>query len=258
MSHDARLSEQRMGTDLPSISRDSEMKLASIMLEIKDQLSKDYGIKLEYESRLYNTELYQFLKGRPTHVIQCKCPERTCVIPDGGIILIRVGKKRMPLLISEHKKQGDGKHQAMGNAIERSNKNVMWFQPWMIAESIMPYLIVCCGRDFRPQSYIIDRLAAITHYYPLNLINVYKDDDGLGGVSVLYTDNYTFSHDDVYNFGYAIAKKALSYYDGKYKILKRPVEDNEQPKLENGISDGSSDNLHREQAETAPIYRQCG
>lgn len=219
MSSSSQLSIQRLGTNLPVGSKEVDKKLFDIMKQVGADISKNHDVKI-YHDNLSNAELYaQMSVIREKHTLQSK---RSGIRPDGKVLLIKVKGNKMPLLISENKKQGDGKNQARGNAIERAAKNIMFIQTWMAKEKILPYLLFCYGKDFESESYIIDRIATMTHNYPLNRINVYKDADGLGGVSAFYKDKMknAFSEEEMYEICYDIAEKSLIYYMFKYGDLQ--------------------------------------
>ncbi len=178
-----------------------------------------------------NLELYEHIPlDRERHKLQSK---NTGIRPDGGVLMIVINGKRFPLIASEHKKQGDGKNQSKGNAIERSSKNIMFMQTWMASEGILPYLFICCGKDFSQGSYIIDRVATMMHNYPLNKINLYKDKYGIGGPSLFYRaegGHEAFSEKEMYDLCHEIAEKSLLYYQKKYGnvVNTRVLEENEQ------------------------------
>lgn len=219
MSTDIQLSKQRMGTDLPSGSKKVDKELFTLITQVGIDLSEKYGVEIIHVPFLANIELSEHIsEDRDKHVLQAKNPEKTGIKPDGGMLLARIGKKRKPLLAAENKKQGDGKNQAKGNAIERASKNIMFLQTCMAKEKILPYLFFCYGKDFGPRSYIIDRLATMTHNYPLNRINLFKDADNLGGASIFYREDLenAFSKKEMYQIAFEIAEKSLLYYFRKY------------------------------------------
>ena len=197
------------------------------------ELEKKHGVHVYYESELKNPELYQHIpENRSKHLLEAKNPHRTGIRPDGGILMVEVMKngtqQRMPILISENKKQGDGKtyykkdtgkpYQAKGNVVERLAKNVIFFQTWLADEGIMPFVALCYGKDFEAGSSIIDRVATIAHYHPANTVNVYKDKQNLGGFTWFYKET-EFTEEEIYDVLFSVAEKSMKYYADKYKVL---------------------------------------
>ncbi len=215
MSNSKQLSKQRLNTNIVTANIKNDKKLFEIIAKVSRKLSNLFGIKISHETSMKNIDLYNnnsnFQYG---HNLTCKM---SSVRPDGGILFVSKNGKKFAILISENKKQGDGKKQAKGNAIERAGKNIMFAQSLLKDETIFPYVIFCHGTDFIEGSYIIDRLGTMCHYQQLNQINLLKDKTNLGGQSIFYGE-YRISQTEIYNICYEIALRSLAYYIIKYKL----------------------------------------
>lgn len=213
------MSDIHAGMNLPSTSKEADRNLYDIVKDIGKVLSEEYGVKLLHKRTLSNAELIESIGETGKHVLESK---RSGIKPDGGVLMVEIecnGRlQRMPVVISENKKQGDGKDQAKGNAVERLGKNVLFCQTLMRAEEIMPFIAFCYGEDFRRGSTIIDRVRPIAQYGPANTINVYKDNYNQGGVTWFHKVK-PFCGQEMYQAVYAVAEKALKYYLEKYEVL---------------------------------------
>ena len=132
----------------------------SINLNYKKELSQAFIVN---ETQKYFGSNHSYIENKKSHIE-----------PDGGTFFYDLDtQKNMTinsglLFASEYKKQGDGKDQSMGNAIERAHKN---FNEYVLASLNMPYclyFIFCSGTDFKTGSSIKDRLTAITLKRPFN------------------------------------------------------------------------------------------
>jgi len=114
-------------------------------------------------------------------------------------------------------------NQAKGNAIERLAKNINFIRLWTKDESILPFIGFCAGYDFCTGcsychgSYIIDRLASMNDFYPLNQVRLFKNTYGQGGQSNFYQVN-NFQEKFMYDMCLDVAEKSFIYYRNKYKI----------------------------------------
>lgn len=113
--------------------------------------------------------------------------------PDGGIIYYELQTQKYmtlniaPLFCAEYKKQGDGKDQASGNAIERCFKNVKEYELYTINSPSFLYFLFCSGRDFKKGSTIKDRLTALTLKRPFNT-TYFEKERGYPSCSVYLKD----------------------------------------------------------------------
>ena len=146
--------------------------------------------------------------------------------PDGGVLSVvdREGNRHV-ILISEVKSQGtndarekEGKSkQAMGNAIERLGKNMIGFRTAMLSESIMPFVCFGDGWDFKPGSYILDRVVTIAMFGPLNRIALHNDGEGgqfNRGSFFFREDPWTAK--EMANRLFKVAERSIYYYFSKH------------------------------------------
>lgn len=221
MAYSKMLSELHKGMILPPGSKKHDSELKEIMKQVGKDISKEFNINIEHVTTLKNTELYEYLKNScPEEEIHELESKRSSIKPDGGLLLVPAKNgRRYPIVMSENKKQGDGKPQASGNAIERAAKNVIWLQIWMREEEIFPFVIFARGEDFKKGSSIIDRIAVMAYFKKLNKINLHKDKYNQGGLSVFTNKEITaFSNEEIYSILYEIAKRSVYYYLSKGMI----------------------------------------
>jgi hypothetical protein len=101
--------------------------------------------------------------------------------PDGGIFMLSLNGKDIPILIVEDKVQGtndnlfakNGKRQATGNAIERGAKNIRGAQMIFSNLPIFPYVLFASGCDFHESETISKRIEMMNmgitnHYIDIN------------------------------------------------------------------------------------------
>lgn len=183
----ARLRKLRAETVLNLKSAVQETALADALVDVVARLQKSFDVELRHDSRWWLQEIVAPLKRDFPGVPFAKVGERRWMEPDGGVLSIvdREGTRHV-ILISEVKSQGtndararEGKSkQAMGNAIERLGKNMIGFRAAMLSESIMPFVCFGDGWDFKPGSYILDRVVTIAMFGPLNRIALQNEGDG--------------------------------------------------------------------------------
>lgn len=119
--------------------------------------------------------------------------DRTSFKPDGGVTYYELNTQKnmalnmAPLFTAEYKKQGDGKDQAKGNAIERCYKNVKEYELLNINSPFFLYFLFCSGDDFKKDSTIRDRLGALTLKRPFNE-TYFKKERGYSSCSVYLQD----------------------------------------------------------------------
>lgn len=211
--HDYQLSEMREGSNLATASKPYDRKINSIIAETADELTYEFGVAVTHEKKLYNTELFEHVPGIDRKILTSP---RTHIRPDGGVLLITIeGIGRMPLLIGENKKQGDGKNQASGNAVERATKNFGMLDLWMAREYINPFVFFCWGSDFGPKKTIEDRLIPITGCRHFNEVWVYKNPHEKGGGSV-FTSEQPFSEEFMRSICGTVARMSMLYFIERY------------------------------------------
>lgn len=152
--------------------------------------------------------------------------------PDGGFICYELQTEKFMtlnqglLLCAEYKKQGDGKDQASGNAIERCYKNFREYELCSLKLPYFLYFVFCSGTDFKKGSSILDRLTALTIKRPFNH-TYYEKEKGLPSASVYINEN-NWNNKEMSNIMFEGAKKVIDNYlikvsnfeEVKYKNVK--------------------------------------
>jgi type II restriction enzyme len=123
-----------------------------------------------------------------------KVAKRRYIIPDGGFLYASDGKTKQLVLISEIKRQGTNdkrrkeglSEQSMGNAIERLAKNLIAIRALFKGEVIIPFICFGSGEDFKPGSYIRERVVTINEFFPLDKLFINKIHAPFEPVSMLF------------------------------------------------------------------------
>lgn len=159
----------------------------------------------------------------------------TYMSPDGGILSIvdRDGIEH-PILISEVKNQGTNDarareglaKQAKGNAIERLGKNVVGFRTAMLNEEIVPFVCFGYGIDFEDGSSILDRVATIAMFGPLNRIVVVNEGEGgRFNRGSFFFRSQAWSVDEMASVLTEVGTRSVHYYMARYgeEFFKRRI-----------------------------------
>lgn len=225
MSNDKKLSEtQKINQN--KIFKDNEKAKKGenqLKLAIEDCYKK---LNIEYGKKSYINFNYMSLISQSFITDQTKdyfgknfnYVEKTSshIKPDGGFICYELQTEKLMtlnqglLLCAEYKKQGDGKDQASGNAIERCYKN---FREYELCSQKLPYClyyIFCSGTDFKKDSSILDRLTALTIKRPFNH-TYYEKEKNICSASV-YTKENVWSVEEMSNIMFEGAKKVIDNY----------------------------------------------
>jgi type II restriction enzyme len=198
------------------------------LVDVVEKLDAKYGDIFEHEKQILCSSIVSELSVNYPGV-NFKCHfNTTYLMPDGGLLYV-IGKdnQRLPILISEAKRQGTNNlreaeglaKQAKGNAIERLGKNVSGFRIWLSDEKIFPFVVFGEGVDFDPTSSILDRVSTIALFAPLNTIeveNVGPDENIQRGSFFFRVDEWTVS--EMSKIMLSIAEQSLIYYKAKYGL----------------------------------------
>jgi hypothetical protein len=137
--------------------------------------------------------------------------------PDGGVTYYDLQTQKnmslntAPLFTAEYKKQGDGKDQARGNAIERSYKNVKEYELLTINSPFCLFFLFCSGDDFKKVSTIRDRLTGLTLKRPLNK-TYFKKERGHPSCSVYLQDKGYWNKETMSQIMFEGCKQAIDFY----------------------------------------------
>lgn len=192
-----------------SAAKTHEDNVLNTAYEVLYHLNKTYGDFFILEKKLSKSDIAKSLniKNYKSH------GKGSFVKPDGGIIYFVKNGKKLPVLITEAKKQGtndirvlEGKtKQGKGNAIERAYKNQKEFELFCKKMPVFPYVIFAHGCDFEDGSSINDRLDAMTEYLPRNKIYVGTENK----IVNLFVQSEPFTNDKMYDIMLSVAKKSI-------------------------------------------------
>jgi type II restriction enzyme len=211
--------EGRMGAAVEALQEHIEARLGLTLIqqgqmnlaEIVAHLTRLYG-----DSSGLQFELASQAKG-------------TSIRPDGGFLYVQEwGEPKRYVLVAEAKRQGtnterlaEGKpKQALGNAIERLGKNMRGVDALFAGEDITPFICFGEGCDFAPSSSILDRVATLNGFFPLNRVFVDKVDVGserLKPVSLFFREE-SWTPQEMLASMLDVTQRSISYYRAKYDL----------------------------------------
>ncbi|MFM8856714.1 MAG: EcoRI family type II restriction endonuclease [Actinomycetota bacterium] len=227
MAEKHRLRLNRAGTIINATSKQQESGLIQALKLVVARIAEDFDVELHHEGRWDLQGIVNHMRKEFPDIPFFDPHPGTFISPDGGILYIK--KKNpdhlLPILISEVKNQGtndlraaEGKpKQARGNAIERLGKNVIGFRTVMLTEDIMPFVCFGYGIDFEDTSSILDRVATINMFGPLNEINVVNlGDGGQFNRGSFFFRQKEWSVPEMEKVMYEIASRSIHYYIARY------------------------------------------
>lgn len=187
MSHSNGLSKRltemiQDGRRLNDDSCSSEGTLTSALSEIMpyiEEKCKSIGGSLHHKKSisLFECQEYFHKAGGPPPNTDNK---NVCMKPDGGIFLMTLNDKTIPLLILEDKVQGTNdclfkqnkKRQSTGNAIERGGKNIRGAEMLFSDLDIFPYIMFASGCDLHSSETIAKRIEMMNWGIPNHYIGI--------------------------------------------------------------------------------------
>ena len=227
MARKADLRRQRAGTVLNLTSREQESELGHALVDTVAWLQEEFSVQLDRQRAWALRDIVGALREEFPDVPFAEPQERSHMRPDGGILcLVDREGIRHPILIVEVKNQGtndlraaEGKaRQAIGNAIERLGKNVIGFRTAMLSEGIMPFVCFGYGCDFdESRSNVLDRVATIAMFGPLNEVNVVNQGDGgLFNRGSFFFRVEEWSREEMVEVMLEVACRSIYYYYAKF------------------------------------------
>ena len=209
-----------------------EERLGVALGLLEDRITSEFGLTPVLHKRKYLNEIVEELNSRlladgVTEFQRAFTGDGTFIKPDGGFWTIQEwGEPWRYILVAEAKRQGTNdlrlqqglKKQAAGNAIERLGKNMRGVDALFLGEAITPLVCFGEGCDFAPTSSIIDRVATLASFFPLNRVYVDKvkiDGDTLKPVS-LYFREEPWSPLEMFEVMFEVASRAIRYYREQY------------------------------------------
>jgi type II restriction enzyme len=223
----ADLRKQRAGTVINLTSKKQETDLGRALEDTVAGLLKEFDIQLHHQPDWLLRDIVATLQAEFADVPFAEPQERSHMRPDGGILfLVDSEGARHPILIVEVKNQGtndlraaEGKgRQAIGNAIERLGKNVIGFRTAMLKEGIMPFVCFGYGCDFdRSGPNVLDRVATIAMFGPLNEISVVNQGDGgLFNRGSFFFRVEEWSRAEMVDVMLEVGRRSIHYYYAKF------------------------------------------
>jgi hypothetical protein len=160
-------------------SKNSEKILSLAMEEVllyAQELFKNISgtVNTKNKMTLYECQEYFHNAGGP---VPNPLNKNFSMRPDGGILMLSLNGKDIPILIVEDKVQGTNdnlfakkcRRQATGNAIERGAKNIRGAEMIFSGLPIFPYVLFASGCDFHESETISKRIdmmnMGITNHY---------------------------------------------------------------------------------------------
>jgi len=183
------LRKSHAGITLNDRSSKMELRLDAALEIVRDRASKTHGLTLAQVKRIYLEDIVSELNAKlgselPVPLERAfRQHSRTWLRPDGGFWYVEDwGSPRRWVLVAETKRQGtrsarereDLPRQSRGNAIERLGKNMRGLDMLFLTERISPFVCFGEGCDFEAESSIIDRVATLNGFFPLNEVHVDK------------------------------------------------------------------------------------
>lgn len=188
-------------------------RLFNTVERVMARLEQKYGFNIDHETRVYKHEIYANVGGH-------EFSKTSFIRPDGGVGLITVNGKRLPIIAVENKRQGYDVTKGHGNAIERLATPAMIFETWTLDQPVNPFTALCWGTDFSFGSSVIHKLADISRGGTLNTVNVTKAVGSVGGSSIFFRPQVTraFTLTDIEDIVEQVAEKALRGYAKHYGL----------------------------------------
>jgi type II restriction enzyme len=198
-------------------------------------VKKEYGLTPVLDKVIYLTPLVNQLNQRygarlpEQFELACRRPAKTSMKPDGGALRIKEwGQPFRYVLIAEAKRQGTNDlrakkgqdEQRSGNAVERMGKNMRGFDALFLGEKITPFVCFGEGWDFKPESTILDRVAVLNGFFPINRIFVHTIKIGSETLrpTTLFFREDAWSPSEMYEVLIDVTEQAINYYRHRYRL----------------------------------------
>jgi type II restriction enzyme len=230
------LEKSHVGIKLNSRSSKMEKRLLAATDEVAKAIHRTHGLTVGWERRIYVSDLVDELnkhyRGKvPVQFEQAYAgSSKTYIQPDGGFLWIEDWGEspRRFILVGETKRQGTNdqrkrehkKTQAAGNAIERLAKNMRGIDAMFLGEKVTPFVCFGEGCDFAPDCTIIDRVATMNGFFPLNHVFVDKVQvgaDTLKPTSLFFRERPR-TPQEMYEVLIEVAERSIAYYRKRYRL----------------------------------------
>lgn len=227
------LRRSHVGITLNDQSAQMERRVDRALEEVKRRLLVA-GHQVGWQQQLPLDDIIRDLNARfpmPRPFTKATNITSTSLKPDGGFLYVRdrAGQPRC-VLVTEAKRQGtndarekEGKpKQARGNAIERLGKNLRGVEILFAGEDIVPFVCFGEGCDFASDSSILDRVATLNQFFPLNVVHVRKirppgQHEVFRPVSLFFREP-PWSPAEMVEVMWSVVSQSLQYYDSRYGL----------------------------------------
>ncbi len=233
MPRDA-LRNSHVGIRLNDESAKMEVRLGVALGLVEAKIKLDFGLTAVIEKRHFLSRLVGDLNERLEEQLHMAFETAyrgnpTWIEPDGGLTYIEEwGDHTHCVLIAEAKRQGTNKarmaaghpKQSKGNAIERLGKNMRGFDAMFGGESITPFVCFGEGDDFAADSSIIDRVATLNGFFPLNTVFVAKqaaEHDVLKPTSMFFREE-SWTPQEMAEVMSEVVAVSIPYYRDRYDL----------------------------------------
>jgi len=222
------------GITLNNQSAKMEMRLGVALDLVVKTVRKQYGLTAVRENSRLLTDIIDELNRRYSQDTGVTFQRAfrlkpTYIRPDGGFWYIAEwGEPKRYILVAEAKRQGTNADrareglpkQSRGNAVERLGKNMRGVDVMFLGEMITPFVCFGEGDDFSDQSSIIDRVATLNGFFPLNRVFVDKiniGEDTMKPTSLFFREN-PWTPAEMFKVMQAVARRAVEYYRERYGL----------------------------------------
>jgi type II restriction enzyme len=233
MPRDA-LKKSHVGIRLNSRSSKMERRLGVALGLMQDMVKSEFGLTAVVAKTMQLSSIVDAMNERygeqaAIQFARAYSGGDTYLEPDGGFWSIEEWDDPLRvILVAEVKRQGTNdsrkregkKTQSRGNAIERLGKNMRGIDAFFLGERITPFVCFGEGCDFGDESYILDRVATLNGFFPLNTVFVDKievGEDTLKPTSMYFREQ-SWSPAEMAEVLVPVARRAIQYYQEKYDI----------------------------------------
>ncbi len=234
------LRRSHLGITLNNQSAEMELRLEVALDALGELIHETYGITIKRRKHVRLQDIVVQLNetfGQANGITFTTATPKasTSLRPDGGLIyaMDQSGKERC-ILVTEVKRQGtndvrktEGKpRQAQGNAIERLRKNMQGIDCLFAGEAITPFVCFGEGIDFASDSSILDRVATMNSFFPLNTMYVDKIFVMLPAQEIfkpasLFFREAPWTPEEMRDIMWRICQRSIDYYDAKYGLRRQ-------------------------------------
>ncbi len=229
------------GITLNDQSAGIEVRLAVAISELERLILEKYQIATHHTKAIYLKDIVASLNesfGKANGFVFTRAiqNDKTFLKPEGGLFyaLDQSGARRY-ILVAEAKRQGtndqrqaEGKpKQAKGNAVERLRKNMQGIDCLFAGEAITPFVYFGEGVDFAPESSILDRVATMNSFFPLNTIHVDKiyitqPAPEIFKPASLFFREAPWTPAEMLDVLWTVCQRSIEYFDAKYGLQRVP------------------------------------